>query len=114
MEHDDVENRGRQLLLRIAVLGSAFALGRTRRRADILALMAKAAGALSDIKTAGFAEIVSPGIAGGAADYLVQRFVTRSAIPEFLRVNQGRKFLQRKPDLRISRAVCAAALLSKA
>ena len=38
--------------------------GRTGRRADVLALMAKPAGTLSDAETAGFAKIVLPGIAG--------------------------------------------------
>src|ERR1700722_9302921 len=53
------------------LIGLAFGVvKRTRRGPDILTLMAEAAGALSDAKTAGFAKIVLPGIAGVAAGQL--------------------------------------------
>jgi hypothetical protein len=67
----------------VAVLGT-FVKRRTRRRPDILPLMAKTTGALAHTKTAGFAEIVLPWIAGSSASEIVEGFVARPAFSERL------------------------------
>jgi hypothetical protein len=72
--------------------------------------MAESSGALSDAKTAGFAEIVLPRIAAIAANLLVDRL----AVSERLRVNESRGLFQRKSNLRIGVDVGMAALFAKA
>ena len=68
-DHDAVADGDDRLLPGIAAI-VAFAGRRAFPGADILALMAKAAGALSDAETAGLAKIILPGIAGIAAGRL--------------------------------------------
>src|SRR6195256_2165987 len=71
-----------RLVVGIAAVGALV----TRRtcRAHVLPLMAETAGALSHAKTAGFAKIILPGIAGFAASRLDwrERPVDRSASAE--------------------------------
>src|ERR1035437_7035980 len=78
-DHDAVADGDHRLLLGVTAIGTVV-LRRTRRRANILALMAEAAGALSHAETSSFAEIILPWIAGIAANLLVDRFVARSAV----------------------------------
>src|ERR1700722_17465798 len=98
------------LLVGIAAIG-AFAMRRTWRRTDILSLMPKTAGALSDTKTAGFAKIILPWIAGVSANRLIggQRLVARPAARKGLGVGESRSLLQWKSDLRVSGEVGVAA-----
>src|SRR5580704_2224350 len=78
-------------------------MGPAGARTDVLALVAKAIGALTDGKTARLAEIVAPGIGGvGRVD-----LVAGAAL---LRMDERRR-LQRKADLRISAEIDAAALM---
>src|ERR1700738_3252204 len=99
-----VAPRDERLLLGVAGL-SAVARRGTGSRADILSLVAKTAGALSDAETAGFAEIILPGIEAGQLVGL--------ALPERLRTGEGRGLFQRKADLRIGSEVDAAGLFAK-
>jgi hypothetical protein len=71
-DHDAIADRDDRPLFGIAAVGS-FVNSRTRRRTNILALMAKSAGALSDAKTSSFAERIPPWIAGIATNRLVDR-----------------------------------------
>src|SRR5262249_51103479 len=73
-------------------------LGLAGTRPDILALMAKTAGALADVKTARFTEIVAPGIDAGHQARLV-------APREGLRADRDGDAQQREADLRIGRGV---------
>src|ERR1700761_2372745 len=89
-DHDAIANREHRLLLGIAmVLGAGRGAG---AGAYVLALMAEAAGALTDLKAAGLAKIVAPGIAGR---------LELAALAERLRAHEGRGFLDRESDLRI-------------
>src|SRR6202048_2108399 len=97
-------HRDDRLLLGVAGL-SAVARRGTGSRADILSLVAKTAGALSDAETAGFAKIVLPGIEAGR--------LVGFGLPERLRTGEGRGFFQRKADLRIGGEVDAAGLFAK-
>src|SRR3954451_1309259 len=93
-----------------ALLGITGLAAFTRRwalsRADVLALMAITAAALPDLETAGFAEIVAPGI-GGRALHLV-------ALGIGLRVYERGRLLERKADLCVGHHVGMAALLAVA
>src|SRR6202035_6110416 len=89
-DQDAVADRDDRLLLGIAGDGS-FVVGETSARAEVLALMAEAAGALADAKAPRLAEIVPP---GKRAARLVG-FVGRAALAEGLRMHEGRRF-QRK------------------
>ncbi len=111
-DHDGVANGDHCLLLGVAAIG-AFNIGRTRRGTDVLALMTKTARALSDIKTARFAESIPPGIAGISPCQFVRRLFGRSATPEFLRMDECHRFLQWKSNLGIGGKVGAAALLAQ-
>src|SRR5882724_2767531 len=68
--HHAVADGGDGLPVRLAAVG-AFAVRRTCRGPNILALMAKSAGALSDAETARFAKIILPRVIVGAAGPLV-------------------------------------------
>ena len=119
-------------MVRLAAIGIAVAL-RAARRADVLALMAIALRALSDIEIAGFAKIVLPRIgvvlAGGFIEHqlLVARLAAIAGalagrarhpaameavapVQERLRIGIGRRALQRKADLRIDREIGMAGL----
>ena len=87
---------------------SLSAVRRAGRRADVLALMAEAGGALADLETAGLAEIVLPGID------VLRRRLGLCRLREGLRADEGRGLLQRKTDLRIGGEVGAAAAPAKA
>src|SRR6266851_4703836 len=82
-DHDTVADGSDRLPVGLAAIG-AFVMWRTRRGPDILPLMPKTAGALSHPKTARFAKVILPGIAGISANRLVQhqRLVVRSAASE--------------------------------
>src|SRR6476646_5394029 len=97
-DHRAVADGQDRPLARLAAIG-AFAARRTRCGPDILPLMAKTAGTLPHAKTAGFAKRILPGITGIAAKQLVahERFVVRSAVPERLRMGEGRGLSQWKP-----------------
>ncbi len=105
-DHDAVADGDDALLLGIAVFGPS-PLRRTGAGADILALVAKAAGALSDFETAGFAEIVPPRIAARRTRRIWRAW-------RRLRVDEGRRLFQRKADLRIGGEVGMAALFVRA
>src|SRR3981081_2819673 len=82
-DHDAIADGNDRLLVGFAAIAAVVAR-RTWRRADILSLMAKSAGALSHLKTAGFAKVILPWMAGISAGRLVQhqQFVVRSAVSE--------------------------------
>src|SRR6266852_4968583 len=69
-DHYAVPDSDHRPLFGIAAVGT-FVNSRTRRRTNILALMAKSARALSDAKTSSLAEGILPWIAGIAANRLV-------------------------------------------
>ena len=106
-DHDAVADGDDRLLLGIAALGALAACVGHGAGADVLALMAETAGALADLETARFAEIVLPGIAAAGC-------VGPVALAEGLRADEGRGLLQRKADLRIGGEVGAAASLARA
>src|ERR1700687_871188 len=80
-DHDAVADSNDRPLPGITAVGT-IVTGRARRRANILALMAKSAWALSDAKTSGFAKTILPRIAGLAASQLIERSVARPAVSE--------------------------------
>src|SRR5439155_889798 len=79
----------------------AVAVRRAGRGTDVLALMPEAGGALPDLEAAGFAKIVPPRIdAAASLGFLAA---------EGLRADGGRRFLERKTDLRIGGEIGASA-----
>src|SRR5712671_6808425 len=91
----------------------AFAVRRTCRGPNILALMAKSAGALSDAETARFAKIILPRVIVRAAGLLVEQSA-QPGLSQGLRVGKRGGLFQRKPNLRIGGEIDAAALLARA
>ena len=88
------------------VCGVPSVCGRAGARTNVLALVSEAAGALADVEAAGLAEIVPPQIAAG-------RLLRFGAPCVGLRADKGRRFLDRKADLRIGGPVDMAALLAR-
>src|SRR5258708_22017866 len=109
-----IADRDNRLPIGIAALRT-FVTWQTGR-ADILALMAETAGALSHTETAGFAKIIPPRIPSVSASQLVghPRPVVRSAVSERLRAGERRGFFQRKSNSRISGEIGVAALFARA
>src|SRR4029077_20095446 len=104
-DQDAIANGDNGLLPGIATAGAFAVLRRTRAGPDILSLMTETGGALTDFETPRLAKIVHPGIAA--------RSLVGGAVAERLRADEGRRFFQRKPDLRIGGQVGVPALFAR-